>query len=204
MLALHHMTAEGHIPVALLVAFRQEAGRSWIHGMEPQMLEAVSQSLGIPLWRCDVAGETYGEDMERHLCRAQTMGAEACVFGDIDIEDHRLWDEARCEAVGLKAILPLWGRNREENVLEAIDLGYRCLIKCVQNALVPEHFLGQALSRPLLEQMRPLGIDLCGENGEYHTLVVDGPLFRQPVEVENRGTVRLGHNTVADLVIRQA
>lgn len=201
-LALHHMVAGGHEPLALLVAFREEAGRSWVHGMDPAMLTAVSYALGIPLMRCNVAGATYGEDMEAHLRKAKAMGAEACVFGDIDIEDHCRWDEARCSAVGMKAVLSLWKRDREENVQEVIDLGYRCLVKCIQTSALPNSFLRQPLTCALLEKMRPFGVDLCGENGEYHTLVVDGPIFRHPVEVENKGLVPLGHHTAVNLTVR--
>ncbi len=202
-LALHKMVSDGHEPVALLVAFRQEAGRSWMHGIDPPLLNALAESLGLPMLICPAAGETYGEDMERSLGEAKAMGAEACVFGDIDVEDHRQWDEARCAAAGLEAVLPLWGRDREENAREAISLGFRCLIKCIQTDVLPESCLGQPLSLAMLDEMRRLGVDLCGENGEYHTVATDGPVFRYPVETENRGIVRLGHITAADLVLRE-
>lgn len=201
-LALHHMVADGHTPVALLVMYRAPEGRSWVHGMERSLLDAISRAMGIPLLCCEASGETYAPDMERFLARAKSLGAEACVFGDIDVEEHRRWDEDRCAAVGLEAFLPLWGRDREENVREAVNLGYRCLIKCVRRDVLPDSFLGQPLSLELLDQMKALNIDLCGENGEYHTAVVDGPLFRHPVTVENRGIVRLEHIVAADLEVK--
>lgn len=132
-LALHHMVSQGHIPVALLVMFRGDAGRSWVHGMDRVLLNAIAEALELPLLLCEAAGETYATDMERCMEQAKAVGAEACVFGDIDIQEHRRWDEARCEATGLRALLPLWGRDRAENALEAVTLRYRCLVKCVKN-----------------------------------------------------------------------
>lgn len=201
-LALHEAVEAGHTPVALLVMYRQEAGRSWVHGIEPRLLSAIGEALGIPLIRCNAKAESYNQDMERALAQAGALGAEGCVFGDIDTPEHREWDEARCANLGMKAILPLWRRDRLEAVEKTLDLGYRCLIKCIRNDILPEDWLGQPLSREHIARMRTLGADVCGENGEYHTVVTDGPLFRYPVETENRGSVRLDRITAADLVLK--
>lgn len=201
MLALHEMVEAGHEPAALLVMYRQEEGRSWVHGIEPKLLSAIGEALEIPLIRCGAKPERYDQDMERALAQARDLGAAACVFGDIDTPGHREWDEARCAAAGMEAVLPLWKRDRVDAVRKTLDLGYQCLIKCLRNDILPEHWLGQPLSRAHIEQMLAQGVDACGENGEYHTVVVDGPLFRRPVSTENRGPVRLGQITAADLVL---
>ena len=198
-LALHHLVEDGHEPTALLVMYRRDAGRSWVHGLDQPMLSALADALGLPLLCCEASEQTYAADMERTLRQAQDMGAEACVFGDIDTEEHRRWDEARCAAAGLKAVLPLWQRDRMENAEEAVQLGYRCLIKCVRNGVLPESFLGNPLTLDLLDKMRQLGVDPCGENGEYHTVVVDGPLFHHPVEVQNHGILRMEHISAVEL-----
>lgn len=202
-LALHKMAAAGHEPAALLVMCREDGQRSWVHGMDKEMLEAVSGALEIPLFCCQAGGETYAEDMENALRELKKQGVEACVFGDIDIADHRAWDEARCAASGLQAVLPLWGCDRLENVREAVSLGYRCVIKCVRNGVLPETLLGKTLSEETLSEMEACGIDLCGENGEYHTVVTDGPLFKHPVSLGNRGNVRLEYVTAADLYVKE-
>ena len=201
MLALHEMVEAGHEPAVLLVMYRQEAGRSWVHGIEPKLLAAVGEALGLPLICCDAKSETYDEDMERGLRQARELGALSCVFGDIDTPGHRDWDEARCAAAGMDAVLPLWNRNRLDAVRKTLDLGYRCPIKCVRNDLLPDSWLGQPLSHAHIEQMLSRGVDACGENGEYHTIVTDGPLFRHPVAIENRGLVPLGQITAADLTL---
>ena len=201
MLALHEMVEAGHEPVALLVMYRQGAGRSWVHGIEPELLVAIGEALEIPLICCDAKSETYNEDMERGLRRARKLGAQACVFGDIDTPGHREWDEARCAAVGMDAILPLWNRDRVDAVRKTLDLGYKCLIKCVRNDILPKEWLGQTLNHAHVEQMLARGVDACGENGEYHTVVVDGPLFCRSIAVEHNGPVFLEQITAADLTL---
>ena len=203
MLALHEMVEGGHEPAALLVMYRREAGRSWVHGIEPKLLAAISEALEIPLICCGAKSETYNADMECGLRQTRELGAEACVFGDIDTPGHREWDEARCAAVGMKAILPLWKMDRVDAVRKTLDLGYKCLIKCVRNDILPESWLGQPLSHVHIEQMLAQGVDACGENGEYHTVVVDGPLFRHPVAIKNRGVVFLEQITAADLALAE-
>lgn len=201
MLALHKMVEAGHEPVALLVMYRQEEGRSWVHGIEPQLLAGIGEALKIPLICCGAKPESYDADMERGLRQAGELGAEVCVFGDIDTPGHREWDEARCAAAGLDAVLPLWQWNREAAVRKTLELGYQCLIKCIRRDILPEGWLGRPLSMDYVEQMVSWGVDACGENGEYHTIVVDGPLFAHPVPVENRGVVFLERIAAADLLL---
>lgn len=203
MLALHKMISMGHEPVALLVMFQKGQDCSWVHGMDAEMVKVIGEAMNIPVICCHAGMETYAEDMENCLLQAKEMGAEACVFGDIDIEEHRKWDEGRCVATDLQAVLPLWGCDREENVREAIRLGYRCIIKCVRKGMLPDTMLGKSLSMELLEEMKEYGVDLCGENGEYHTIVTDGPLFHHPVELVNRGNVELEYVTAADLLLEK-
>ena len=200
-LALHEAVEAGHRPVALIVMFRGEAGRSWVHGIDRELLSAIAGALDIPLICYDARPETYNADMESALRRAKELGAEACVFGDIDTPGHREWDEARCSATGLTALLPLWQRDRAEAVRKTLDLGYRCLIKCVRNDILPEDMLGKALTHELVQKIQALGADACGENGEYHTVVTDGPLFHRPVKTQQKCTLRLGEITAADLVL---
>lgn len=200
-LALHELAQAGHEPVALLVMYRPEAGRSWVHGLDKEVLSDVADALGLPLILGETEDGDYAKGMESALRRARALGAQACAFGDIDTPGHREWDEARCAAVGLEPLLPLWGRGREELARKILSLGYRCIIKCVQTGVLPESWLGKPLTPALLEEIKVLGADPCGENGEYHTVVTDGPLFHRPVELENRGIVRLEHVTAADLVL---
>lgn len=204
MLALHKTLAAGHTCAGLLVMYNEDAGRSWFHGVEPALLYELAATLGLPLLPCPALGEQYHTSMEACLREAKMDGADACVFGDIDIEEHRAWDEARCRAAGLPPLLPLWGMDREACVRETLGLGYTCLIKCINNILLPERLLGQPLSLDMLEEFHERGIDLCGENGEYHTLVVDGPLFHRPASYTHGEVIRLGHISAVDIRVKGA
>lgn len=191
-MALHKMLAAGHMPIGLLVTVNREMRRSWFHGVDFDFLKTISDSLGIPLILCESGVDDYNAAIEKSLAEAKERGAEACVFGDIDIEDHLQWCKERCAAVDIGCIHPLWQRDRKENTEEIISLGYQCLIKCVSNQALPQSFLGRILDTDLVEEMTALGIDVCGENGEYHTVVVDGPVFRYPVGYECKEILDFG------------
>lgn len=195
-LALHRVIRAGHELVCLVHSFNTGCGRSWFHGADRQMVDAAAAALGCPVLYADSSGEDYNEAVEQTLRKARSMGAEACVFGDIDIISHRRWDETRCHSAGLEALLPLWQENREKLVYETVDSGYRCIIKCVRPDKLPDLFLGKELNRAVLTDMKRFGIDICGENGEYHTIVVDGPLFTKPLDIRcgrvlNTGSVHV-------------
>lgn len=198
-LALHRMVEAGHEPAGLLIMYNTGAERSWFHGADHKLIERISESLGIPVYYGASDGEDYIEVFEEQLVKAVENGVEACVFGDIDIENHREWDEARCRAAGIKAVLPLWQESREALVRETIAAGYTCIIKCLHKEQLPESFLGKALSSQVLDEMENYGIDLCGENGEYHTVVLDGPLFKKKIDYSLGEILELQYVTAIEI-----
>ena len=202
-LALHRMLQQGHQAVGLLVMINREQNRSWFHGVDKPLLEAVSRSLRIPLLCGECEGEDYAAAMEAALARAKAAGADAAVFGDIDIEDHRRWSSERCAAAGLEPIFPLWGEKRLALVEEVIDLGFKAMIKCVDKSRVDPRLLGATLSRALVEEIAASGADPCGENGEYHTFVYDGPTFSFPLTVKQGRVIDFGTHAAIDLRLLQ-
>lgn len=180
-LALHRMVKAGHEPLGLIVMYNKDAERSWFHGAGDELLQEIGNALGIPVFKGVSSEIDYNDTMETLLKSSARAGARACVFGDIDMEGHRQWNEERCRAAGLEAVMPLWGDDREKLVYEVIDAGYKCVIKCVKNGMLPECFVGKLLSRDIVDEMRRYDVDLCGENGEYHTIAVNGPIFKRPV-----------------------
>ena len=180
-LALHHMIAQGNDPVALITMVNEAEERSFFHGADLRMLQAYSKALNIPILITPATGDTYHLEMEKSLRKAVSLGAEIACFGDIDLEGNRAWGEERCKNAGIQAVFPLWQKNRTENVYELIGLGYQCLIKSINHTLLPREVLGRILDAETIDLMKRCGIDVCGENGEYHTLVVDGPIFCNPL-----------------------
>ena len=129
-------------------------------------------------------GEEYKTAFEKTLRKWKEQGADACVFGDIDLEAHRTWCTERCEAVGLEAIFPLWLEDREALTYEFIDSGFKTVIKNVRLKDMGPEFLGEVLTKEVVERIKATGSDPCGENGEYHTFVFDGPLFKNKIQFE--------------------
>lgn len=199
-LALYRMIMQGHKPVAMLTTVNQAQDRSWFHGIQPELLNKVSKSLDIPMITCICRPEEYAEGFEKGLREAKALGAEACVFGDIDIEGHSEWNYTRCDAAGLKCIMPLWQEEREALVREFVGYGFKAVIKIVQLKALDESFLGKTMDLELIEQIKLTGSDPCGENGEYHTFVYDGPIFRSPINFSAKETVDFGTHKAVDIV----
>lgn len=184
-LSLYRMIKEGHKPVALLVTVDKKVLRSWFHGIPDQLLKDVAKSLDIPMILVESNGTNYAETFVETLTKVkEELGAEACVFGDIDLMAHRTWCEDKCEKAGLEAIFPLWEEDREKLTYEFIDSGFKTVIKNVRLKELGEEFLGKVLTKDLVQKIKAAGADACGENGEYHTFVFDGPLFKERIEFE--------------------
>ncbi|MDO4541810.1 MAG: diphthine--ammonia ligase [Bacillota bacterium] len=198
-LALHKLLEEGHKAVALLVMVNKDAGRSWFHGADDELLNKYSRALEIPLILCPAKGEEYHLAFEEGLRKAMAQGAELAVFGDIDIERNRRWCVDRCEAVGIGYRFPLWQRNRREIVDEIISTGYSCLIKAINNEKLPKDILGMTLGAEVIEIMEEHNIDVCGENGEYHTIAVGGPIFKHKLKYTVGERLDFGITSVIDI-----
>ena len=198
-LALHKMIEQGHQPICLIVMVNDDADRSYFHGADRDMLSEYAKALDIPMILCPSAGEDYHTKLEKGLREAKAMGAEAACFGDIDIEANRRWEEERCRNVGLIPCFPLWQQDRAENVYELLKLGYKCLIKSINTNLLPKSLLGKYLNADTIAAMKNANIDICGENGEYHTLTVDGPIFKQPLNFQIGEVIDFGDYAVADV-----
>ncbi|MCL2574412.1 MAG: diphthine--ammonia ligase [Defluviitaleaceae bacterium] len=181
-LALYRMIKQGHEPIALITTYNDSAERSHFHGLPEAVLKDVSDALGIPLWLIKTKDENYAKDFEAALLKAKEQGAQACVFGDIDIEGHRAWCTERCDKVGISAAFPLWGESRKDVVKEVIDSGFVANITTIDTKYLSQDFLGQQLTASLATCIANSGADICGENGEYHTFVSDGPIFTYPIE----------------------
>lgn len=183
-LALYRMIKKGYEPVALLITVNVDKGDSWVHSLDDSLISRISKSLDIPMLYSKCRVEDYEEKFEKALKEAKDLGATSCAFGDIDIADHRKWDEDRCKSVGLDPVFPLWNEDRESIVLDFINSGFTAVIKKVNLEYLNESYLGKVLTKDVLEDIKATGCDCCGEYGEYHTVVIDGPIFNKKVEIK--------------------
>jgi uncharacterized protein (TIGR00290 family) len=188
-LALYRAVKFGGEPVSLITTYNEAAGRSWFHGVPLEILDEVSESLAVPIKVVTTGpADDYGRDFERALIElknsnANLNGIDSCVFGDIDIQAHQDWCDARCVTAGIDSIFPLWNENRASLVYELIDLGFKAVITIVNTTMLSAKYLGKTLTRELAAEIAADGADICGENGEYHSFVYDGPLFATPIDV---------------------
>ncbi len=183
-LALYRTVKKGYKPMGLLITYNEEKGVSWFHNIPMSALEQVSKSLDIPLTVVKTRGEEYGENFELALKGFKEKGCDLCVFGDIDIEEHFTWCSDRCKNVGLDFYFPLWQEDRKTLVEEFINSGFKAVITVVNHTKMSKDFLGETLNHETLAKIEATEADVCGENGEYHTFVYDGPIFEKGVDVK--------------------
>jgi uncharacterized protein (TIGR00290 family) len=187
-LALHRARQAGAKPACLLTIISEDGIRSRSHGLRREVLEAQASALGLPLIiRCATWAE-YESVFVDALHEIRRQGIKAGVFGDIDFPPHLEWEEKVCAQADLTAYLPLWENNRIELLREFLTLGYKALIVTVDEKKLDRKFIGRVIDEKIIAEFQKIGIDPCGENGEYHTLVVDGPIFSGPLSVR-RGSI---------------
>lgn len=191
-LAIQRAVGMGMELRGLLITYNTAKGRSWFHGISKEVLDQVSKSVGVPITLIETDGSDYEQKFEAFLGQQKDAGVEACVFGDIDIQPHLDWGIDRCKAVGLRACHPLWQESREELVRECIESGCAPIITVVNARRLSPDFLGRRLTLELMADIKAAGADVCGENGEYHTFVVDGPIFQFPIPVTFGETLMQG------------
>ncbi|RPE08293.1 diphthine--ammonia ligase [Chitinophaga lutea] len=181
--ALMQAVQQGHSPVALLNVLNENGRISRSHGLPTSILQQQADALDLPLHTVASSWQDYEKNFIATLkTTADEHAAQAVVFGDIDLQPHRDWEEKVCAAAGLKALLPLWQQERKMLVYRMLQEGIRCMIVSC-NTHLGEDFLGRVMDDVLIAELEEKGVDVCGENGEFHTVVLDCPLFATPVQL---------------------
>ncbi|MGC8703076.1 MAG: diphthine--ammonia ligase [Thiomonas sp.] len=180
MLAVQRARAQG-LEVRWLLAMLEETGaRLRSHGVPLALLQAQADALGLELLTAAASWDDYQAVFVAQLQALAARGAQAAVFGDIDLQPHREWEERVCAQAGLRAYLPLWGEPRRTLVDAFLAQGWRARVVCVDSRHLDDAFCGREFDADFIASL-PTGVDACGENGEFHTFVFDGPAFARPV-----------------------
>ena len=165
-----------------LVSMFDETGtRSRSHAISGEVMRAQAEALSLKLIAPAASWRSYETVFVEELQKLKAEGIGTAVFGDIDLAAHREWEEAVCSRAHLEAVLPLWNENRLDLVEEFLDSGFRAVVVCVNEKFLPTEFCGREFDRKFLADL-PETVDACGENGEFHTFVFDGALFKNPVD----------------------
>jgi uncharacterized protein (TIGR00290 family) len=184
-LALHEAIKAGAEPRFLVSMLTEGGERSRSHGLRRGLLAAQAAAIGVPIRFGAATWGGYREEFVRVVGEGiAATGARAGVFGDIDMDEHREWEEEVCAEVGAEAVLPLWHRDRRAVTHQLLAAGFEAVIVAVHDGVLPPSLLGRTLDAGVLAEIEAAGADACGENGEFHTFVIDAPIFRKKVDVE--------------------
>lgn len=179
-LSLHKALVLG-LDVKFLVNMVNSTGRlSRSHGLHSKILTAQARSLGIPLLQEPTSWKLYEKRFKKVLSCMKEKGVEVGVFGDIDIEAHREWVKRVCKEIGITPVLPLWQRSRNNLMSSFMRNGFKAIIVVTRADILGKEWLGRRIDKQFTAELKQLkNVDLCGERGEYHTFVYDGPIFKK-------------------------
>lgn len=178
-MAYYRALKAGIRPEILLNFINRDGKGVMSHGVPPELIRAQAKSLGIPVIQRPVTWESYEENFIEVVSSLSKQGITTGIFGDIDLEEHRKWIEETCEKANVNPILPLWMEDQGSIVKEFLSLGFKAVIVFVKPGVLDASWVGRPLDFVFLEALERAGVSPCGEKGEYHTFVVDGPCFRQ-------------------------
>lgn len=187
-LALYRIRQQGELNIGkLLTTINSDLDRISMHGLRKELLFAQVQQIGLPLKLVSLPGtvssEVYNQKMQSVVEDLKQEGFTHSVFGDIFLEDLKKYREEQLAQVGLKAVFPLWMNDTAKLIREFIEIGFKAIVVCANSRLLDPSFCGRIIDETFIKDL-PEGVDPCGENGEFHTFVFDGPLFKAPVTFE--------------------
>jgi diphthine-ammonia ligase len=176
--------------VSMVTMFDEDAARSRSHGLRPEVIAAQASRLGLTQFIGRCTWDSYNAVFQRALDDVAASGVTHVIFGDIMFDEHRRWAERMCQGSGLTAVEPLWGESTDVLFDEWIASGAEALIVTARAQFLDQTWLGRALAPDMAPDFVRLGVDKCGERGEYHTVVTGTSLFSRPLALERGGIVQ--------------
>src|SRR5439155_10213782 len=210
-IALHELLQTNDYElVSLMTTVSEEYRRISHHGVRETLLEEQARAIGIPLEKVYLpsgesggcTNEVYEEVMSRVMNSYKARGVDTVGFGDLFLEELRAWREANLSKVGMRGIFPIWKRDTTKVAHDLIRFGYKAYVSCVEGK-VGSGFVGRLYDEEFLGALPP-GVDPCGENGEFHSFVFDGPIFKRPVSVRVGEIVTRDGRYYADLLPKES
>jgi uncharacterized protein (TIGR00290 family) len=188
----------------LFTTVNRTHGRVAMHAVSEALLDLQAHAVDLPLRKLEIpypcSNEIYETVMGTCVYEAKSEGIQCMAFGDVFLEDVRRYREEKLESTGIAPLFPLWGLETDHMARALLDAGFRMITSCVDPRHVPRDFAGRQFDDSLLKDLPP-HVDPCGENGEFHTFVYDGPVFKKPLHVEVGETVERDGFVFADLIL---
>ncbi len=184
-MALEYLLSNKSYSIQTLVTtVNSDLKRVSMHGLREELLDNQIKSLGLPLKKLSLSGTvsmtSYDKAMKEFTSQLVEEGFTHSAFGDIFLEDLKKYRETKLKEVGIQAVFPLWNNNTKQLMQDFINKGFKAITVCVNAKLLDKSFVGREVDASFLNDL-PENIDPCGENGEFHTFVYDGPIFNYPV-----------------------
>jgi diphthine-ammonia ligase len=187
--------------VSHLVNFiSQEYQRVSFHGTEKRLVQLQGEAVGIPVFQKETTFGNYEPNFKEAVKSLLPRGVKGMVFGDIYLDEHKEWVERVCADLGIEALEPLWGKSTDEVINQFLDAGFEAVIVAAKASLIDQAWLGRQVDAEFIDYLKSKNIDPCGEGGEYHTVVVNGPLFKRRIEITECQTIRRGDYWFLDTV----
>lgn len=191
--ALHQLQNSKEFEVVgLLTTINGNLKRVSMHGVHEDMIKLQAEGINLPLhiiYVYEGTNEEYEKSMKNFLLEIKQQGINTIAFGDIFLEDLRKYREEKMASIGMKVLFPLWKKNTKELVTEMIQKGFKTITCCVQEDGLGKEFLGKIIDKNFINSL-PENIDPCGENGEFHSHCIDGPIYQNPIPIQKGEIVR--------------
>jgi uncharacterized protein (TIGR00290 family) len=169
----------------LVTTVNQDFDRVSMHGLRNELLYKQAESIGINLktieFPADVTMDLYAEIMKEAMDALVEENYSHTIFGDIFLEDLKAYRDTKLAEVNITGVYPLWKKDTKEILQEFLDLGFKAITVCVNAKLLGKEFVGRVIDEQFIKDL-PDNVDVCGENGEFHTFVFDGPIFKKPID----------------------
>lgn len=203
--ALHLLRQSPELEVVgLLTTINQVADRVAMHAVRSELLRAQADAVGLPLFSVPIpspcSNAEYEAAMARAVARARGDGITVMAFGDLFLEDIRNYREAKLAGTGLRPVFPAWAIPTQTLAREMIAQGLRARLTCVDPRQLSPKLVGREFDQRLLDEL-PAGVDPCGEHGEFHTFVYDGPMFQRRVPISSGEVIERDGFAFADLLL---
>jgi uncharacterized protein (TIGR00290 family) len=187
-LALYKTLQNPEIKIScLLTSVNQHYQRISMHGVRVELLKQQAESIGLPLEIMEVPEmptmEAYENVMRKTLAKLKNQGITQSIFGDIFLQDLRKYREDKLAEIDFICVFPLWKIPTTKLIQEFISLGFKTIVVCVNEQFLDKSFVGRIIDQEFINDL-PENVDVCGENGEFHTFTFDGPIFSKPIDFE--------------------
>lgn len=188
-LALYKALKDGYEVKKLINFISRDLNRCCFHGVTPDIIKLQGELTGIPVLQPKVTDDMENYEREFKEGAKAVKGIDSMIFGDIYLQEHLDWIVRVCKDMNISPVEPLWGLEAETIAKEFVELGFKTIIISAQAGKIGKEFVGREFDKKMIEEFKKLGVCPCGENGEFHTLVIDGPLFKRPIKIKKAETL---------------